>query len=869
MSIHAGPRQGEIVAGRYRILDVLGRGGNAELFLVEDMESGRQLALKELLLGKAADWKVVELFEREARVLAGLTHPAIPRYVAYHQIDGARGPSFCLVQELAPGRPLTQWLDEGWRPDEAAAKQIAEQVLVVLGYLHALQPPVIHRDLKPQNLIRAEDGTIRVVDFGAVQAAIRDAETGGSTIVGTYGFMAPEQSRGVASPATDLFGLGATLLFLVTRKTLADFPHKDLRVDFRKSVNVSPAFAGWLEQMLEPDPARRFPSAAAARRALVTGVIPRPSSARRPWILGGAAAGIAVLALGMPRIWELRNSRRAGEAAQEQVAQVRWLTWIPAHFSAVFAADLSPDQQTIASGSRDGTVKLWNANSGAAIAALAGHEGTVGAVQFSPDNKTLYTGDAAAVHAWDLGTRTQRFRLAQPEQVTSIAVSADGKRLVSGSFDGTVRLWEAASGKPFLTLTHYRGTVRARVLTVAFSPDGSKVVSGGGDGMIRVWNANNGTSLRALSGHNGDVDKVAFAADGQTVASVGDDRTLRLWSMNNGGQLYERPITRGQIWALALSPDSSTVVTGGQDGTIRLWNLMTGKLMRAFSDQTRGRGTLSLAFARDGQVLVSGGGDGVIKTWEVGEKEEKASTGVATTVGDEDAAERTGWQPLHVAAWEGDREGVKKLLAEHANVDERNAYGRTPLYLAAKRGHLEVVKLLAARGANVDAPARYEMTPLWVAVQNGNDEVVAWLLEHGANPTHLTDIRQSPLYKAAEQGRLESAKLLLAKKVPLNDADRAGFAPLGIAAKNGHADVVELLAAQPGIDLNCRNGPNDRMTPLQMAAYYGHASVVKVLTARGADVNDRGGAREEPPLQLARARGYAAIADMLSAAGAK
>jgi ankyrin repeat protein len=145
-------------------------------------------------------------------------------------------------------------------------------------------------------------------------------------------------------------------------------------------------------------------------------------------------------------------------------------------------------------------------------------------------------------------------------------------------------------------------------------------------------------------------------------------------------------------------------------------------------------------------------------------------------------------------------------------------------------------------------------------------EVVRWLLDHGADPKHLIDVRQSALYKAAETGRLEIARLLLARNVPINDADRLHWTPLGIAARNGHAAVVELLASQPGIQLNARNGKAS-VTALQLAAQAGHLPVVSALIAKGADVNDRGGEKWSP-LEAAQQLGYPAIAERLKAAGA-
>lgn len=258
----------EIVGDRYRILEVLGQGGIGTTYKAEDLPTQQQVALKALSLRRITDWKVLELFEREARVLSYLQHPAIPRYLNYFQVDTPENRWFYLVQELAEGRSLATWVKEGWRIAEAEAKQLAIQVLEVLSYLHSLNPPVIHRDIKPQNILRQSDGQIFLVDFGSVQDTYRDTLTQGSTVVGTYGYMAPEQFRGKAVPATDLYGLGATLLFLLTHQSPADLPQRRLKIDIRACTQLSPAFANWLDQMLEPAMEDRFPSAKEALAAL-------------------------------------------------------------------------------------------------------------------------------------------------------------------------------------------------------------------------------------------------------------------------------------------------------------------------------------------------------------------------------------------------------------------------------------------------------------------------------------------------------------------------------------------------------------------------------------------------------------------------
>jgi serine/threonine protein kinase len=259
---------GDIIAERYRIVDTLGQGGVGTTYEAQDLHNSQQVALKALSLRRMRDWKMMELFEREARILAQLNHPAIPHYLNYFQVDTAQDRSFYIAQQLAPGKSLAVWVENGWHPDEARVRQIAIQILSILVYLHNLTPSVIHRDIKPQNIIRQENGQVFLVDFGAVQDTYHNTVTGGSTVVGTYGYMAPEQFRGQAVLSTDLYGLATTVLFLLTRKSPSDLPQRKLKIDFRSHVRVSKVFADWLEKMLEPAIEDRFPSAQAALAVL-------------------------------------------------------------------------------------------------------------------------------------------------------------------------------------------------------------------------------------------------------------------------------------------------------------------------------------------------------------------------------------------------------------------------------------------------------------------------------------------------------------------------------------------------------------------------------------------------------------------------
>ncbi|MFB2982892.1 serine/threonine protein kinase, partial [Microseira sp. BLCC-F43] len=144
---------GDIIAERYQIIDTLGQGGIGITYEAQDLHNSQLVAIKALSLRRMTDWKVLELFEREAKVLSQLNHPGIPRYLDYFQVDAPFDRQFYLVQELASGRSLSSLVENNWRPDELEVRRLAAQLLEILIYLHQLTPPVIHRDIQPRNLI--------------------------------------------------------------------------------------------------------------------------------------------------------------------------------------------------------------------------------------------------------------------------------------------------------------------------------------------------------------------------------------------------------------------------------------------------------------------------------------------------------------------------------------------------------------------------------------------------------------------------------------------------------------------------------------------------------------------------------------------
>ena len=263
---------GQVLGDRYEIQQSLGKKAGRRTLLARDSISQELVVVKLLTFSDDFEWEYLKLFEREAQILQNLSHPAIPRYLDFFELDLPHAKGFALVQSYLEAPSLEQQLKGGRSFSEAEIKQLAHSVLDILIYLHERQPPVIHRDIKPSNILLTHRsghsiGEVYLVDFGSVQS-LAATEGGTITVVGTYGYMPPEQFGGRAVAASDLYSLGATLIYLVSGKHPADLPQKDLRIEFEGETNLSPALNYWLRRMIEPSLERRFSSATVALQAL-------------------------------------------------------------------------------------------------------------------------------------------------------------------------------------------------------------------------------------------------------------------------------------------------------------------------------------------------------------------------------------------------------------------------------------------------------------------------------------------------------------------------------------------------------------------------------------------------------------------------
>lgn len=261
---------------RFQLVEKLGVGGQGTTWRAIDHQTGREVAVKAFNVDTMDDWKDFDLFEREVEVLKGLDHPGIPTFVDTWA-DPEAGQYF-LAMELVPGESLDHYVNgDGKTLDDDKLEALLLGCLDVLEYMHERKPPVIHRDIKPANIVERADDKFSIVDFGGVRVALKPG--GGSTVVGTFGYMAPEQLHGQAQASTDLYSLGVTLAALASATPGDQLPRKGLKIDVDKAMGTS-RLKPIVSKMVEPDPEKRPQSVVEVRELMLETFDASSSSSR-------------------------------------------------------------------------------------------------------------------------------------------------------------------------------------------------------------------------------------------------------------------------------------------------------------------------------------------------------------------------------------------------------------------------------------------------------------------------------------------------------------------------------------------------------------------------------------------------------------
>jgi WD40 repeat protein len=315
-------------------------------------------------------------------------------------------------------------------------------------------------------------------------------------------------------------------------------------------------------------------------------------------------------------LWDVQTGKPVSKLLIEYTDPV-FAVKVPAP---VLSVVFSPDGKTLASGSYDKNVILWDVKTGQPIQTLSGHLDIVRTLAFSPDGKTLASGSAdKTIILWDAETGQLRDQLrGHSVLINSVSFSPDGSTLASGSGDTTIILWDMNPrqplSRPLNGYTHF-----GPILSIAFSPDGKMLASGSVDTTIMLWNVEKGQSIgdQPLLGHTDIVRSVDFSPDGKILASGSNDKTIILWDV-------EKRQTIGQPWSghsapvtsVVFSPDGRRLASGSEDKTIILWDVEKGQIIgQPLSGHTTS--VNSVAFSPDGKMLASGSGDGSIILWDV------------------------------------------------------------------------------------------------------------------------------------------------------------------------------------------------------------------------------------------------------------
>lgn len=645
-----------LLRNHYRVIERLSsEGGFSITYLAEDIDKLNERCVVKQFAPKIKESsslnKAIELFKQEAQRLQKLgQHQQIPQLLAYFEQENY----LFLVQQFIEGSNLLEELQQKGEYSESEIREFLLDLLPVLTFIH--QNGVIHRDIKPQNIIRRQDnGRLVLIDFGASKQLTTTIHTKIGTAIGSHGYVAMEQmQQGKATPASDLFSLGATCFHLLSgispSKLWMEHGYAWVKM-WRKhltktnGIRLTPRLklSKVFDNLLKIDVRKRYQSADEVIQDLrnesslllqvpVTeiGFAATPSlrlklltkKQKQHLLISGA-----IVLLALASAWYLHSRRIANtESNQNQPISTTWENndfpiTLKGHSSDVNAVVFSANGQRLFTGSDDKTIKAWNLSAKQEIFTLRGHSGWIWAIANSSDNKMLASGSADnTIKLWNSSTgkeiSTLRGHLAG---VTSVAFSPDGNTLASGSWDKTIKLWNPSTNKEIRTLKGHLQTVAS----VAYSPDGKMLASGSWDKTIKLWDLATGKVIHTLKGHSKLIISIAFSPDGKTIASASKDNTIKLWDTETGKEIRTLTGHLDKVNSVAFIPKSKAnkslnntiIVSGSNDNTIKLWN-HRGEVIHTLKKDPGY--VYSIAVSPDRNIIASGGSaENIIKIWQL------------------------------------------------------------------------------------------------------------------------------------------------------------------------------------------------------------------------------------------------------------
>jgi len=485
---------------------------------------------------------------------------------------------------------------------------------------------------------QAAIGRLGLVDFGAAKSVkgLEPMQTG--TTIGSPEYVAPEQARGKAVFASDLYSLGVTCIHLLTQLSPYDLfdPHENSWI-WRKSLTypVSDKLGFVLDKLLEPALPRRYQSAIEVLQDL-EGAIPVGSPVKSfanvsrlavsPAALSAASMPIALspaqpsfqitprprlispgLAPALETDPTILNAPPPEPKSRRKVLPSWHCTHTFEAMGRIYAIALSPTEPILASAIGN-TIKLWDLDTLQPLRTLTGHLDIIPAIVISPDGNLLISGSAdKAITFWEIATGRRLANLPlHADTVLALAVSPVEKLLASSSFYDPITLWDMA-------LAHKRHGLlghSARIDALAFSPDGTVLASGSGDMTIKLWDTNTGAEIRTLAGHAHQISSLAFSPDGNTLASASWDGTVKLWNLKTRrqGRMLE---VSGRVNGVAWSADGKKLAIASD--SLQIWTPASRKpnpLLLGHTDAVS-----AVIFGRDDYTLMSASGDRTIKLW--------------------------------------------------------------------------------------------------------------------------------------------------------------------------------------------------------------------------------------------------------------